>query len=89
MYSETETRYSDRPSQLIWKLRRAEYQQFFCTQSFSSGVRERQKVMGVSSGNGRSISDENDKTVTMSEMRRINGNPAQQKTKNLYAYRFI
>jgi len=29
------------------------------------------------------------KTVTMSELRRINGNPAQQKTKNLYAYRFI
>jgi len=46
MYSETETRYSDRPSQLIWKLSRAEYQQFFCTQSFSSGVRERQKSDG-------------------------------------------
>jgi len=35
--------------------------------------------MGVSSGNGRGISDENDNNRKMSELRRINGSPAQQK----------
>ena len=39
------------------------------------------KVMGVPSGNGRSISDENDNNRKMSELRRINGNPAQQKNR--------
>ena len=79
MYSESENQYSDRPSQLIWKLSRAEYQKFFCTRSFSSGGLERWKVMGVSSGNGRGISDENDNNRKMSELRRINGSSAQQK----------
>jgi hypothetical protein len=37
--------------------------------------------MGVSSGNGRGISDENDNNRKMSELRRINGSSAQQKNR--------
>ena len=61
MYSETETRYSDRPSQLIWSSAEQNISNFSALRAFRPAYENAKKVMGVSSGNGRSISDENDK----------------------------
>lgn len=43
-----------------------------------------EKVMGVSSGNGRNIQTKTIKTVMMSELRRINGSPAQQRIEEIF-----